>query len=167
MIWIYVGFMKLCWNSVENAATLKCSYINVTEKSHKSYITSCCVYVFSRCSMTCCRSTGGQHLQHGLYAFFVCFQSLMLHCIALLTVCNLHWSDWYIIDMSLNQVFCSTDIMKNKITFKRTRSLSNAARFKYVKYLTTNTIILVLLCTSILCIKHTYYIHCGTSKNWQ
>jgi len=57
--------------------------------------------------------------------------------------------------------------IQNKITFKRTRSLSNAVCFKYVKYLTTNTVILVLLCTSLLCIKHTYYIHCGPSKNWQ
>ena len=61
----------------------------------------------------------------------------------------------------------ATGSHRNKITFKRTQSLSNAACFKYVKYLTTNTIILVLLCTSLLCIKHTYYIHCGLSKNWQ
>ena len=30
-------------------------------------------------------------------------------------------------------------VQKNKITFKRTWSLSNAVCFKYVKYLTTNT----------------------------
>jgi len=48
----------------------------------------------------------------------------------------------------------------NWITFKQTRSLSNAVCFKHVKYLTT-TVIFVLLCTSLLYIKHKYYVHCG------
>jgi len=43
----------------------------------------------------------------------------------------------------------------NVITFKRTWSLSNAVCFKHIKYLNTNTIIFVLLCTSLLYIKHT------------
>ena len=33
----------------------------------------------------------------------------------------------------------ATNCSNNKITFKRTWSLSNAVCFKYVKYLTTNT----------------------------
>ena len=33
----------------------------------------------------------------------------------------------------------TNEIEENKITFKRTWSLSNAVCFKYVKYLTTNT----------------------------
>ena len=52
----------------------------------------------------------------------------------------------------------------NKITLKRTRSLSNAVCFKHVKYLTTNTVILVLLCISLPYIKHAYTV---VHKTWQ
>ena len=44
----------------------------------------------------------------------------------------------------------------NNITFQRTRSLSNAVCFKLIQYLTTNTVILVLLCTFLLYPKRTH-----------
>ena len=86
-----------------------------------------------------------------------CQWSAMSLCLADRVMSSLRSRNSNVISSNKSQMMLSSFFSKNKITFKRTRSLSNAVCFKYVKYLTTNTVNLVLLYNSLLYIKHTYY----------